>query len=111
MHMATLNLFILGASLLTHQVAGEQLVPRGCVPSNETVSGLACPAPPGLDNNLTRRKTSFTGFLNQISDPAQMGDDFIWSALGGPYTLVSNPINRLSVLNPNTVTASRRSGS
>ena len=65
MHIVTLNLFILGASLLTHQVAGGRLVPRGYVPSNETASGLACPAPPGLDNLLTRRKATVTGGLTR----------------------------------------------
>lgn len=111
MHISTLDLFILWASLLTHQVAGGKVVPRGCVLSNETASGLACPAPPGLDNNTTRRKAMITGGLTQINDSSLMGDNFDWSVLGPPYTPVSSPTQSvMSVMLVNSVAASLTSG-
>ena len=67
MHTVRIGFFLGAAFFLMHQAAGEQLVPstewQGCVPSNETASGLSCPAPTGLENKLSRRKASVTGGL------------------------------------------------
>lgn len=115
MRIMKISLFLGGASFLAHQVAGEHLGPsnelEGCIFSNETASGLACPGPPGIDNSIIRRKASVTGGLIQISNPALMADAFIWSALGPPFTGVPSPTPPVvSVLNLNTVKASVATG-
>lgn len=95
MRTMRIGLFVGATFSLVHQVAGEQLAlnteSQGCVPSNETASGLACPAPPGLDNTLALTTASVTRGLTQTSDPALMGDRFDWAVLGASYTGVASP--------------------